>query len=880
MKAYKLKSNFSFKKYQLVKKFSIDLLKSKSFKFANTNPIFELTSEDKKNLETQLKNLNLNEEEKLFIKKTYFSGIGLETYHLENNSEREFINSQLEFHYEKDVSKTEMTNFISLLCGCEKFEKLLTTKFPTFKRYSGEGLNSLIPLLQTILSMYSNKNSEILDVVVSMGHRCRLNVLSMIFDYPVKNILYKINDGRDIPQDIPGLCDIVTHLASTREKQYTIDGNISNSKNIKVSMLNNPSHLEMNYPLGLGKSVAKRNDYYQEFSNNDLEDLNNKNDKVAYIAIHGDAAVSGQGVIYETLAMVNKENMVGTIHIIANNQIGFTTEKTWSKPSDVFKGFDYPILHVNSNDYKSIIISGKIAVEYRNKFKKDIVINLIGWRKYGHNEVDDPTFTQPHMYSLIKNKPSYYDEIKTLLSDKTINNIEKAFDTHLEKEFNQMKDYIPDSKMTRDPNFLGSRSLTHKWKDINFPHLSKYVKNGDTVLSKEKVVEYIKSSVDIPKTLNIHQRLKNFYVKSRIESINKNEIDFPTGEISAFASLLDEGFNIRISGQDVMRGTFSQRHCGLVDQTNNNIFYPLEKYFNKVKKEGRFEVNNSILSELGVMLYEFGYSMENPKNLVLWEAQFGDFSNVAQLVFDQYISTSEAKWLRQSAFTVLLPHGFDGAGPEHSTSRIERILQNVNNQGHSSNIPDCRNLNFQVVQPTTSANYFHFLRRQMKRDYRKPLVVITPKIGLRHSSYNSKLEDFESEYKPIIVSNHGNKIQKVYFTSGQSFLNFEGLKQENICLIRIEELAPFPILEIKNYLKEILKVSKSTQFYYFQEESLNSGTFYYSFPYLSKILKDLNLETEINYIGREAQETANGCVKDHKNEVKKLKDDLAKSLHH
>ena len=848
-------------------------IRKNSWKLADTNPIKEnFNSEKEKLLQA------IDESKRNFMEESYFGKVGVEIEHLDNEEEKNFIYQTYETIKENksnsellSISNSELVNSLKLLGGCEKFEDFLNKKFPTFKRYSGEGINSLIPLVNCILSMYCHKENPVEDVILSMGHRGRLNILAMILDFPVRNLLHKINNNSDLPIDIPGICDIVTHIAGSKKKNF-MAGNL-NSKEITFSMIHNPSHLEMNYPIALGKTVAKRNDYSSNFSNNSAVDI----EKVANICLHGDAAVSGQGVIYETLSMSNKMTYTGTIHIITNNQLGFTTEKPWTKPSDIFKGFDIPILHVNSNSMKDILAVAKVASYYQKKYKKDIVINLIGWRKYGHNEVDEPSFTQPLMYKAIRSKKKYYDELKDqliaskIISEDNVKKSENLFENHLEKEFELSKNLVLSTKDLKNEKYPGSKSLTGKWTDLTFPHLSKFSKNGNTSINREELIQIIKDSVSLPKNFNVHQRLSNFYIKSRLEGIEKNEIDWPTAEAIAFGSLLKEGFNVRISGQDSMRGTFSQRHAGLVDQISGKIEIPFEKYFrfNGKTNEGRFEVNNSILSELGVMLYDYGFSLENSKNLVLWEAQFGDFSNCAQVVFDQFISTAEAKWLRYSAFTVLLPHGFDGAGPEHSTSRVERILQLVTHQGHSDGVPDCRNINFQVVFPTTSANYFHFIRRQMKRDYRKPLVVITPKIGLRHELYNSKIEDFEGEYKPIITSGSEQSTICV-FTSGQSFINLQNFK--NCSLVRIEELAPFPIKEIEQYLIKLKNLKKVV---FFQEESLNAGTFYYCLPYLQKILGN---SIKIEYVGRPAQEAANGCVNYHKQELKDIQEKLSKTL--
>jgi probable 2-oxoglutarate dehydrogenase E1 component DHKTD1 len=882
-------------------------IKKFSFKYANKNPLkidFDPIKSLPEEIQAALLKFQRDDQYKDKVDsliQNYLSSIGVEIEHLACDEEKEFLYNMVES--QGMVTKTELVNCFRILCGCEKLEEFLTKKFPTFKRYSGEGINSLIPLVQTILAEYSEKKSTISDVVIAMGHRGRLNLLAMVLDYPVKNLIYKIDGYREIPQDIPGIDDMVTHIAPSKSKIFNINGDIHSSKPLSVSMVHNPSHLEMSYPVGVGKVVAKRNDLIDtHFSNNNLNTIVEQSPKkVNSIIIHGDAAVSGQGVVYETLSLMNKETHMGSIHIITNNQIGFTTEKPWTQPSDIFKSFDIPILQVNANDLESVIKIGKIAEAYTNKYSKDICINLIGWRKYGHNEVDEPAFTQPKMYNIIRGKTSLYNELRekmikdNICSEQSVINTENRFDKHLNAEYEAAKSLVLKSEDTVSSNYNGSRSLTHKWSNIQFPHNVSNISsstNPNTGINKEKAIKYIENSVNIPEGFVIHPRLRNFMVQQRLDSIKKNSIDWATGEAIAFSSLLDEGYNVRISGQDSMRGTFSQRHVGFVDQINEKIFYPFEKYYKLFKQDknydgheihnrGRFEVNNSVLSELGVLLFEYGYSIENPNNLVLWEAQFGDFSNTAQLVFDNFLCNSEAKWMRQTALTILLPHGFDDAGPEHSTSRMERLLQLVNHQGYSDGVPTISNTNLIIAQPTTSSNYFHILRRQMKLGFRKPLIVITPKIGLRHADYNSKIEDFENGSLNKIITHIETKrnidikqINTIVFTSGQAFTQINN-KSNNInadksVVIRIEELAPFPVNEIKEYLK--LEFSKDSKIIYLQEESLNSGAFAYSEPYLRRILKELNYKNfdSIKYIGRKAQEGANGTVRESKSELKEI----------
>lgn len=964
---YSKSFNYSYFNNQLYSKNSDYLsyyIRKNSWKYANINPLKDYNI-DELDIDNNLKQA-LKKEENNYLLNNYLSSIGCEFEHIDSDEEKIFLYSIIEgkliednfeilndynFKEKSDVSKTELINAFKSLCGCEKLEEFIHKKYPSFKRYSGEGINALIPLIQSILSGFSSKSSTYKDIVMSMGHRGRVNVLAMIFDYPVSNILYKIDNKREIPEEIPGIDDILTHIAPSREKAFNINGNLNTSKPLKVSMVHNPSHLEMTYPVAIGKVVAKRNDYFFEnkdntksykFNSNITEELvDNSISRVGSIAIHGDAAVSGQGVIYETLAFMNKTNHTGTVHIITNNQVGFTTEKSWTKPSDVFKGFDIPVVHVNGNDLVAVIKAGKIAQAFSEKYKKDIVINLIGWRKYGHNEVDEPSFTQPLMYKIIRAKESLYNTMKSkfiknkIMTEDSILKTENKYNTHLNSEFDKSKSMKLDINDTTNNSYLGSKTLTHKWKNISFSRLRNnkeynfnYLNNLKTNISLDKLLEYVKTSVGLSKDHIIHARLQSYYMKSRLDIIkqisqdksnnDKNIIDWPTAETIAFASLLDEGYNVRISGQDVMRGTFSQRHLGLVDQNTNKIEYPLDKYFKvstdenennlSIYNKSRLEVNNSILSELGVILFEYGYSLENPNNFTIWEAQFGDFANTGQLSFDNFLACSEAKWLRQSGLTILLPHGFDGAGPDHSSSRIERFLQLINNQGHSllnnnsftdneyNCVPTLSNTNMIVSQPTTAANYFHLLRRQMKLPFKKPLIVLTPKIGLRHIEYNSCVDDFICEnkhgFKPIITNYKDNKntnIKNIVFSSGQAFLNLRNKDNKDLMdvydnnstiFIRIEELAPFPVEAISEFLSNINKFALDANVYFLQEESLNAGAFNYCEPYLRYILRKNKFKNcnNIIYIGRPAQEAANGGVNDHKKETVTLIKDIKNNL--
>jgi probable 2-oxoglutarate dehydrogenase E1 component DHKTD1 len=484
-------------------------------------------------------------------------------------------------------------------------------------------------------------------------------------DYPVKDLLNKILGKRDIPEEIEGIDDVVSHVATSNSKTFCLDGNLSGHKPIQISMLHNPSHLEAINPVGMGKAYAK------------IQDNGGNDEKVLNLVIHGDAAVSGQGVIYETLSFHRSPlcDVGGTVHIITNNQIGYTTQGEQARSSrhssDIFKAYDIPIIHVNADDVDTVIKVAKFAYNYRKEYKKDIVIDLIGWRKHGHNEVDEPMFTQPNMYKVIKSKQETVDTFKArlisegVITEDQVKNLADKFTKILEDEFAKAKEFKLTIENVRNENYKGNKSLTHKWKELQFPQFCEPDESVKTGISVNDAKAILKASATLPSEFKVHPRLNKYFVTERLNSIEKGIVDWPGAEMIAFGSLLKEGYNVRISGQDVTRGTFSQRHIGLFDQETNQAYFPLKDTKNFPIK-GRLEVNNSSLSEMAVMLFEYGYSLENPNNMVFWEAQFGDFVNGAQIVQDQFIASGEKKWMRQSGLTLLLPHGFDGTGPEHS----------------------------------------------------------------------------------------------------------------------------------------------------------------------------------------------------------------------
>ena len=567
-----------------------------------------------------------------YLNRLYLEHVGVEFEHIDDEGEKAWLYENYENTMEKETSGIELVNAFKLLYPADLFEKFIHSKFPTFKRYSGEGANTLLILLYSILAQCSKKDSLVNSAVLAMPHRGRLNVLPLLLDYPVAHLLAKIQGKRDIPNEIEGIDDVVSHVSVTNDKVFCLDGALSSYKPVRVSLLHNPSHLEAINPVAMGKSYAK------------IKDNSSNKDTVLNITIHGDSAVSAQGVIYEALSFHKSPNcdLGGTVHIVTNNQIGYTTQNENSRSSlhctDIFKSYSIPIVHVNSDDTKSLIKLGKLAYDYKQKFKKDFVINLVCWRKYGHNEVDEPMFSQPIMYSIIKNKKESVDLLKSyllknnLIDESAVKNLEEKYVKILNEEFIRAQSYRLKIEDVRNEKFKGNKSLTHKWKSMEFPQFCQKDSELVTGLADSQDVNSIlKASIKLPEKFSIHPRLNQYFINGRLNLLQKGLVDWPGAEIAAFGSLLTDGYNVRISGQDVTRGTFSQRHIGLVDQDTNNVYYPLADKNNFQKLNARLEVNNSSLSEMAVMLFEYGYSLESPKNFVIWEAQFGDFVNGAQV---------------------------------------------------------------------------------------------------------------------------------------------------------------------------------------------------------------------------------------------------------
>ena len=787
-----------------------------------------------------------------FLKRIYCSTIGVEYMHMADPIEKIWFRERME----KEENKLKFTdngkkNILNKLIQAEGFEKFLALKFVGTKRFGLDGAESLIPALEQIIKRGGQLNVK--EVKIGMPHRGRLNVLANLLQKSYKRMFNEfVGEYASTPEESAG--DVKYHLGASSNREF--DGN-----SVHISLTDNPSHLEAVDPVVLGQTRAK------QFFHQDT-----KRNKVIPILIHGDAAFAGQGVVAECFSMsgLKGHNTGGTIHIIVNNQIGFTTSPRFARsspyPSDLGKVIESPILHCNGDDPEAVVHCAKIAIEFRQKFNKDVVIDMICYRRFGHNEGDEPSFTQPLMYKKIREHPTtlnvYGNKLikENIITKEEFDKMKKEFKNLLDEQFKTAKDYKPKIEW-----FEGtwSRYRPKKGKD----------KRGVTGVDLKTVKEISDRVSLIPSEVNIHKTIDKI-LYNRKQSVDQGfGIDWSTAEILAFGSLLAEGYPVRLVGQDSGRGTFSQRHSVLRNQLDNSRYIPLNHIS---KKQMNFEIVDSFLSELAVLGFEYGYSLVEPNTLTIWEAQFGDFANGAQVIIDQFIASGERKWQRASGLVMLLPHGYEGQGPEHSSARLERFLQM------------CANDNLQVMNCTTPANYFHALRRQMHRDFRKPLIMMTPKSLLRNKFCVSNLEDFsknnsfhrimwdhalDPKTKGFIKLKKKAEIKKVILCSGKVYFDLliarEKLKKDDVVLFRIEQLYPFPA---KVLVKEIKPYADNAKFYWCQEEPKNMGAWFSVRDYIQWTLETIKAKNnQISYIGRSPDASpATGYAKRHLSEQKEI----------
>jgi len=786
-----------------------------------------------------------------FLKKTYCSTIGVEYMHISDPTEKIWFRERMEKKENQlNFTETGKKSILNKLIQAEGFEKFLATKFVGTKRFGIDGGEALIPALEQIIKRGGQLGVK--EVKIGMPHRGRLNVLANLLQKSYKRIFNEFAGEFD-SSIIDSTGDVKYHLGASSNREF--DGNL-----VHISLTDNPSHLEAVDPVVLGQTRAK------QFFHKDT-----KRQKVIPVLIHGDAAFAGQGVVAECFAMsgLKGHNTGGTIHIIVNNQIGFTTNPRFARsspyPSDIAKMVEAPILHVNADDPEAVVHCARIAIEFRQKFNRDVVVDMICYRRFGHNEGDEPSFTQPMMYKKIRQHPTTLNVYcKKLIKEGTITAEEfeknkKEFKNLLDEQFKTAKEYKPKLEWFEG---VWSRFKPEKGKD----------KRGITGVSIEKIKKIGKKITYIPEDFNVHPTIRKIFENKKKMFENGTGFDWATAEQLAFATLLEEGIPVRLSGQDSGRGTFSQRHSVLRDQKDNGYYTPLNNISSNQK---RFEVIDSLLSEFAVLGFEHGYALSEPTTLVVWEAQFGDFANGAQVIIDQFIASGERKWSRASGLVLLLPHGYEGQGPEHSSARIERFLQL------------CAKENIQVMNCTTPANYFHALRRQIHRDFRKPLIIMTPKSLLRNKKCTSNIEDFtkqntfhrvlqdHAELKEygLIKLEKDKKIKKVILCSGKIYFDLlearEKKKKNKVFFIRIEQLYPFPV---KTLAKDLKRFRKNAQFYWCQEEPKNMGAWNTARNYIEWTLNHIKAENKkVGYIGRNpAASPATGYLKKHLAQQKEI----------
>ena len=758
------------------------------------------------------------------LNKTYASSIGVEFLHIQSVEQKQWVQERIEEVHNKTNFTTQGKKAIfQRLAESELFEQYLDKKFLGTKRYGVEGGESMIPGIEQIVKQSCLAGVQ--DIYFGTAHRGRLTLLATVLGMPYRGILSKFQGSLNDPNEVLGSGDVKYHLGVSSDREF--DG-----KSIHLSLTPNPSHLEAVDPVVAGKVRAKQTL---------LQDKTT--DKVFGILIHGDAAMAGQGIVAETFAMSQLRGFRtgGIIHFVINNQIGFTTTPHYGRSApyctEIAKMVQAPIFHVNGDDPEAVVHVCRLAAEYRNLFKEDVVVDMFCYRRSGHNEADEPMFTQPLMYKkikqhqttlnlykdqLIKEEILTEDEAKTKLSD---------FKKFLDNEFELSKSYKPNK----------ADWLDGTWTGIKIASID--ARRGKTSSTADDLKILAKEIHMIPEGFTPHKRIKKIYNDREQSIIEGKNIDWATAEALAFATLLKDGYGVRLSGQDVGRGTFSHRHAVLYDQENEKRFVPLRHFR---KEQALFEIVDSFLSEFGVLGFEYGYSQADPKTLVIWEAQFGDFSNGAQTIIDQFITTGERKWLRMSGLTLLLPHGHEGQGPEHTSSRLERFLQM------------CAEDNIQVANCTSPANYFHILRRQMMRDFRKPLILMTPKSTLRHKGNTSSIEEFVNGStfhrvlrKPL-SGEEKNKINRVVLCSGKIYFelqdHIDALKLDNIHIIRLEQLYPFPY----EALEEELIDFKNCEMIWCQEEPKNMGAWQFVQERVLSVVKKVTGKNELHFIGRRA----------------------------
>jgi 2-oxoglutarate dehydrogenase E1 component len=788
------------------------------------------------------------------VRRTYCGNVGVQYMHIAEPNEKQWIQERIEGR-DKEIAFTAegKVAILKKLIESETFERFLHKRFPGTKRFGLDGGEAMIPALEQVIKRGGAMGVN--EIVLGMAHRGRLNTLAAVMGKPYRVIFHEFQGGSSTPSDIQGSGDVKYHLGASSDREFE-------GRKVHLSMTANPSHLEIVNPVVLGKSRAKQQTKY-------IADPDAGRGHVLPLLIHGDAAFAGQGVNMECFALMGLKGYRtgGTLHFVVNNQIGFTTSPRNSRsspyPSDVALMVQAPIFHVNGDDPEAVVFATRVAVEFRQTFGKDAVVDMFCYRRFGHNEGDDPTFTQPLMYAKIKDHAStrelYSQRLvgEGVVSQEQVDAWISEMEAFLDKEFEAGKTYLANK----------ADWLDGAWTGLGLPEGDD--RRGETAVPAAKLREIGLKLTTIPESVSVHRTLKRV-IDQRREAIETGEgLDWATAESLAFATLVDEGFPVRLSGQDSARGTFSQRHAAIVDQRTEERYIPLNHL-----REGQapFEVIDSALSEEAVLGFEYGYSLADPNGLVAWEAQFGDFANGAQVLVDQFISSAERKWLRMSGLVMLLPHGYEGQGPEHSSARLERYLQL------------CAEDNMQVANCTTPANYYHILRRQLHRTFRKPLVLMTPKSLLRHKKAVSSLADLaegssfhrvlfdDAETRPQVAGVElakPDKIRRVILCSGKVYYDLLEEREKrginDVYLMRLEQFYPWPM---KSLMTELGRF-KNAEVVWCQEEPKNMGGWTFVDAWLELTLERMDVKSKrARYVGRPASaSTAAGLMSRHLKEL-------------
>jgi 2-oxoglutarate dehydrogenase E1 component len=777
------------------------------------------------------------------LQANYCGNVGLEYMHINDLEERRFLQDRMEGK-DKAIQFTVegKRSILEKVIHGEQWEKFLARKYVGTKRFGLDGGESAIPALEAIIK-YGGAMG-VCEITIGMAHRGRLNVLANVMGKPYRAIFHEFAGGATNPADVGGSGDVKYHLGTSSDREF--DGN-----KVHLSLCPNPSHLEAVDPVVLGKARAAQTIAGDK-----------EGDTVLPILLHGDAAFAGQGIVAECFGFSGLPGYGtgGTIHFVINNQVGFTTSPQFGRsspyPSDIAKSVQSPILHVNGDDPEAVTFCCKLAIEYRQEFNRDVVIDMWCYRRFGHNEGDEPSFTQPLMYEAIRKHPSisqiYGQRLiaEGVVDQNWIDEATARFTQHLETEFEAGSSYLPNK----------ADWFSGRWAGLGRPGEPVDARrNVNTAITDEHYRGLSALLTTVPDGVTVHKTLGRI-LEARKKTLDEGQgIDWSTAEALAYGSLVEDGYCVRLSGQDSGRGTFSQRHAVWVDQKSGEKYIPLRQINDGTDKGPRFEVRDSPLSEFGVLGFEYGYSIADPMTLVLWEAQFGDFANGAQTIIDQFIAAGEAKWLRASGLVMLLPHGFEGQGPEHSSARLERYLQL------------CAEDNIQVANCTTPANYFHILRRQMLRGFRKPLIMMTPKSLLRHKLAVSKRDDFigEGHFHRILSDLKppaAGETRRVVLCSGK--LAYELIEARDAAgdstteVIRIEQLYPFPSEPLVKRLKAMPKLEELV---WAQEEPKNNGAWQFAEDLLEECLAEAGRgQMRPRYAGRAASASpATGLAKRH-----------------